>query len=111
METRGCTNCYGIFKIVMIVDDIGIRHIVWRRIVFADANFPAASVAACTPAGLINCDGSDLPSLLKATLSLLPLDETEAPCMLMGMMPEHIAAGWKTPIWDTYKQARAPWRN
>lgn len=33
----------------------------------------------------------------------MPLDETAPPCMLMQMMPEHKAAGWTTPIWDTYK--------
>jgi L-fucose mutarotase/ribose pyranase (RbsD/FucU family) len=73
-------------------------------LVIADANFPAASVAAHTTAGLINCDGTDAPTLLKAIMTLLPLDPTCAPCGLMQMMPEHVAAGWKTPIWDTYKK-------
>lgn len=42
-------------------------------IVLADANFPAASVAR----RLIRADGSDLPSLLAAVLSVLPIDEME----------------------------------
>ena len=112
--------------------------------VLADANFPAASVAASTPAGLVNCDGSvsaasvacacaqrdarrhaharrvyrlphraphppfpddeqDMPTLLTAIMALLPLDETCSPAITMAMMPEHIAAGWKTPIIDSYK--------
>lgn len=28
-------------------------------------------------------------------MQLFPLDETAPPCMLMGMMEEHKAAGWK----------------
>lgn len=69
----------------------------------ADANFPAASVAAHTPGGLINCDGVDAATLLRAVMALLPLDPTCPPCSVMALMPEHKAAGWKTPIWDTYK--------
>ena len=42
-------------------------------IVLADANFPAASVAQ----RLIRADGSDLPSLLAAVLSVLPIDQME----------------------------------
>lgn len=71
-------------------------------IVLADANFPAASVAAATPGGLVNCDGSDGPTILRAIMSLLPLDTTCSPVGLMQLMPEHKAAGWKTPIWETY---------
>ena len=73
-------------------------------LVLADANFPAASTAAATPGGIINCDGTDIPTLLAAILQLMPLDETTPPCTLMGMMPEHKAAGWKTPIWATYAE-------
>lgn len=72
-------------------------------LVIADANFPAASVAAHTAAGLINCDGSSAPAVLKAILALLPLDPTVPPCQLMAVAPDHKAAGWKTPIWC------APW--
>ncbi len=71
----------------------------------ADANFPAESVAACTPeVTAIRADGIPIPVLLDAILRVLPLDETAPPCVLMGMMPEHVEAGWKTPIWETYKE-------
>jgi L-fucose mutarotase len=73
------------------------------EIVIADANFPANSVASHTPGGIIRCDGNDLPSILEAIMTLFPLDPTCAPCALMDLMPEHKAAGWKTPIWETYK--------
>lgn len=73
-------------------------------ICLGDANFPSASVAACTPGGLINCDGTDAPTLLRAIMTVLPLDPTCAPAAVMAMMPEHVAAGWKTPIWDVYKK-------
>jgi L-fucose mutarotase/ribose pyranase (RbsD/FucU family) len=56
------------------------------QIVLADANFPAASIAHYTPGGLINADGNDIPTLLTAIMELLPLDETEAPAILMGMV-------------------------
>jgi L-fucose mutarotase len=42
-------------------------------IVLADANFPASSVAR----RLIRADGADLPSLLAAVLSVLPIDQME----------------------------------
>ena len=52
----------------------------------ADANFPAASIAQHSAGGLIHCDGTDIPTLLRDILSLLPLDETAPPCILMGMV-------------------------
>ena len=75
------------------------------EIVLADANFPSASVAKHTTLGEeIRCDGSAIPELLKAILTLLPLDPAvPAPCFTMAMMPMHIAAGWKAPIKDEYK--------
>jgi L-fucose mutarotase len=73
--------------------------------VLADANFPASSVAKHTTLGEeIRCDGSSIPDLLNGIMKLFPLDETAPPAMLMGMMEEHKAAGWKTPIWDVYKK-------
>jgi L-fucose mutarotase/ribose pyranase (RbsD/FucU family) len=30
--------------------------------------------------------GNDIPTILKAVLQLLPLDETAPPCILMGMV-------------------------
>ena len=76
------------------------------EIVLADANFPAAAMAHGSPGGLIHCDGTDIPTLLRDILTLLPLDPTVPPCALMAMMPEHVAAGWQTPIWATYKKVR-----
>ena len=70
----------------------------------ADANFPAHAIAAGTPGGIIYADGSGVPTMMKAILQLMPLDPAvKAPCALMAMMPEHIAAGWKTPIWAEYR--------
>jgi len=46
--------------------------------------------------------------MMKAILTLMPLDPAvKAPCELMQMMPQHVAAGWKTPIWEEYKQIAA----
>lgn len=56
------------------------------ELVLADANFPAHSVAAATPGGILYADGNTMPEVLKAVLTLLPLDETCAPCALMGMV-------------------------
>lgn len=60
------------------------------ELVLADANFPSESIASCTPAGIIRCDGCGIPELLTAILSLFPLEPTVAPCYLMQMMPEHV---------------------
>jgi L-fucose mutarotase len=67
------------------------------EIVFADANFPAASLAQ----RLIRCDGHDIPSLLHAILPLFPLDQyVEHPAALMQVVPgDHT----ETPIWGTYE--------
>jgi L-fucose mutarotase len=74
------------------------------ELVLADANFPSASVAAMTTMGVVEADGLGIPSLLRAILKLLPLDETVAPCAVMGVMPEHTAAGFPTPVvWAEYK--------
>lgn len=76
------------------------------ELVLADANFPSYSVGAHTPGGVISCDSDGIPALMEAVLSLLPLDPTCPPCAVMAMMPEHVEAGWKTPIWATYKEVR-----
>lgn len=79
------------------------------EIVLADANFPSHSVAKSTAVGApVPYDGSDVPSLLKAILSLLPLDDPgitrgDGPVAVMQMMKEHVEAGWKTPeVWPVY---------
>ncbi len=74
------------------------------EIVLADANFPAASCAKHTTLGEeIRMDSTPIPELLAAIAALMPLDPVANAGIFMQMMPEHVAAGWKTPIWDTYK--------
>lgn len=43
-------------------------------IVLADANFPSSSIGFNCPGGVIRMDGHDIPTILKAILTLLPLD-------------------------------------
>ncbi len=72
------------------------------ELVLADANFPSSSVAACTTLGHeLRYDATSIPELLTAIMMLLPLDPVAKSGIFMQMMPEHVAAGWKTPIWDT----------
>ena len=74
------------------------------ELVLADANFPSASTAKHTTLGEeIRIDGTGIPELLTAIMELMPLDPVAKSGIFMEMMPEHKAAGWKTPIWDTYK--------
>ena len=78
------------------------------EIVLADANFPSASVGACTSLGAeIRVDGTSIPELLTAIMALLPLDPVAKNTNFMEKMPEHKAAGWKTPVWDVYKGINA----
>lgn len=67
------------------------------EIVIADGNFPAASCAQ----RLIRADGHNIPEILSAILSLLPLDQyVEKPAALMKVVP-----GDRTypEIWDHYE--------
>lgn len=67
------------------------------EIVFADANFPAASNAA----RLIRADGHAIPDLLRAVLSLFPLDTyVPHPVCLMAVVAGDTA---QTPIWNEYQ--------
>ena len=69
------------------------------EIVLGDGNFPAASYAK----RLVRCDGHDVPTLLKAILSLFPLDSfVKAPVALMEVVPGHDAQ--TPPIWATYER-------
>lgn len=54
------------------------------RLVIADANFPAASVAAGTTTGKPLQVAADAPALMRAVLSLMPLDTFE-PDPAVGM--------------------------
>ncbi|NQX63369.1 L-fucose mutarotase [Paenibacillus qinlingensis] len=67
------------------------------EIVFADGNFPAASHTN----RLLRCDGHGVPELLKAVLSLFPLDTySETPVSLMAVVPGDPV---ETPIWEEYE--------
>ena len=67
-------------------------------IVLGDANFPAASNAK----RLIRADGHDIPKLLDAMLSLLPLDTyADYQVGLMEVVPGDPTV---PTIWETYKK-------
>ncbi|KAI6648452.1 hypothetical protein LOD99_8084 [Oopsacas minuta] len=73
-------------------------------IVFGDANFPSTSVSKAGPE-IVRADGMDIPTLLKATLKLFPLDTyVAAPVGLMQIVPGDIEKGLKTPVWDDYRK-------
>ncbi|HBG28756.1 MAG: fucose isomerase [Planctomycetes bacterium GWF2_41_51] len=68
------------------------------EIVIGDGNFPAASNAE----RLVRCDGHSVPALLKAILTIFPLDTfVEYPVALM-----EVVHGDKTKpvIWNEYKR-------
>ncbi|RXZ83995.1 L-fucose mutarotase [Paenibacillaceae bacterium] len=66
------------------------------EIVFADANFPAASMAR----RLVRCDGHPMPELLDGVLQLFPLDQYVAHRVtLMAVVPGDKV---ETPIWGRY---------
>ncbi|NEW05070.1 L-fucose mutarotase [Paenibacillus sp. SYP-B3998] len=68
------------------------------EIVIADGNFPAASHTN----RLLRSDGHNVPDLLKAVLSLFPLDTySDQPVALMAVVPGDAV---ETPIWKTYEQ-------
>jgi L-fucose mutarotase len=54
------------------------------EVVLVDANFPAAATAARNGGRLVTCLGVDTPAMLRAVLSVLPLDEAIAePAVVM----------------------------
>lgn len=68
------------------------------EIILADGNFPAASHAN----RLLRSDGHGVPELLKAVLSLYPLDTySDQPVALMAVVPGDPA---QTPIWGEYEE-------
>jgi len=76
------------------------------ELVLADANFPAASVAAADAtngnAELIYCTALTVPELLEAICQLMPLDQdTEFPATVMQVPPQD-AGKVDTPVWDAY---------
>ena len=70
------------------------------KLVIADGNFPAASIAK--DSHLVRCDGHGVPEILEAILKLYPLDQyVEKPVTLMDVVP---GDDCETPIWDTYAE-------
>lgn len=69
------------------------------EIVIADSNFPACSVSN----RVIRADGISGVDMLKAVISLIPLDTYSDPnAMLMQLCDSD--KDLPTPIWDEYKQ-------
>jgi L-fucose mutarotase len=67
------------------------------EIILADGNFPAASHTD----RLLRADGHGVPELLKAVLSLFPLDTySEQSVALMAVVPGDPV---ETPIWSEYE--------
>jgi len=67
-------------------------------LVLADANFPAVSCAR----RLVRADGHGIPELLKAILSLFPLDSyTARPAGVMEVVPGDPTV---PVIWETYRK-------
>lgn len=71
------------------------------ELVIGDANFPAASVAASTSAGLLRADGHKVVPLLEAILKFYPLDIfVERPVAVMAVVPGH---DYVPTVWDEYR--------
>jgi len=67
------------------------------EIVIADGNFPSESQFI----PVIRCDGHGVPELLRAILTLFPLDTfVKQPVALMDVVP---GDNYKPVIWDEYK--------
>ena len=70
-------------------------------IVLGDAFYPAASNAKRAGGELVRADGITSTELLDAILTLLPLDSTEHPVLIMDK-PDSLR-DLSTPVWDEYK--------
>ncbi|MFZ6027959.1 MAG: RbsD/FucU family protein [Chloroflexota bacterium] len=71
-------------------------------LVFADGNFPAASIAGATPGGLLRADGHGIVALLEAVLKFFPLDTfVEHPAAVMAVVPGH---NYTPIIWEEYRR-------
>lgn len=46
---------------------------------------------------MIELDGAGGAALVRAICSLMPLDESADPVIVMDLMDEHKAAGWQPP--------------
>jgi L-fucose mutarotase len=62
------------------------------EVALVDANFPAAATAALRDRPLVTCMGADLPAMLRAVLSLLPLDKAVVePAVVMEPQQQDVA--------------------
>lgn len=70
------------------------------RIMIGEGNFPTESVGKDSV--ILRCDGHNVPELLDAVLTLMPLDlSVEKPVYLMAV-PDGVIAD--TSIWKTYEK-------
>ena len=70
------------------------------KLVIADGNFPAESVGK--NAVVIRADGHNVPELLDAILTLMPLDSSVSHPVTLMQVSE--GDDIETPIWDVFKQ-------
>lgn len=74
------------------------------EIVLADAHFPSSSICRNGPTE-VRADGLDIPTLLDAVLTLLPLDQyVDFPVALMDLVPSDKAKNLPTPVWVKYRE-------
>lgn len=72
------------------------------EIVIADGNFPGQSMnERC-----IRCDGHNATDLLKAILTLFPLDTYQKPAYIMAKVPGDTV---ETPIWKEFEEIIKPY--
>lgn len=68
------------------------------EIVIADGNFPKFA----HPERVIRLDGLNIPEIMEAILTLMPLDRyVDEPIVLMDVLPDD---PYKPVIWDEYKK-------
>lgn len=68
------------------------------ELLIADGNYPRFG----HPERVVRCDGHDIPELLDAILSLMPLDSyVETPVILMDVLPND---PYVPVIWNTYRE-------
>lgn len=68
------------------------------EIVIADGNFPKFA----HPQNVIRLDGLNIPEIMDAILSLMPLDKyVKEPVILMDVLPDD---PYKPVIWDEYRK-------
>ena len=71
------------------------------ELVLADANFPGTSIGQ----KCVRCDGHGCAEVMRALLTLFPLDDfVEAPLAVM-QVPAGMFPGDKAPIWEAFRAA------